>query len=1309
MASLVRGQLAKRLAPFCKDMTSDNFSLSFFRGKGGVTNLELKEDVLMEKLQFPPWLVLRKAACSSVRLKIPWTKLTSKPVKVIIGRLELVVEISPDLVDSEQDAAGDCGSEKDKDKQQGKDKDATDGPAAVGLGGKYGFIDALIDGISVDIDTVTTTVIVPGHDVTLTLNGLTIKSKTPTWTEPSNLKGMRVVDKHQDTVVLFKELVIRSLALSIATHASQQGSQRCPPLVVELDNPHVRVITKKRNSNSSVLVGLELQVLLEALVLPATLLQLLMLESLTNAVFHIMTVCGLAPAARLTEEESAAQGSVATGQTLDAAASEADAAADALKGKAHKKKKDKKRTLLRRKAPKKKKAQVFDKPAAASDGAAAVPATPPPITIHTRVNHFALSLCEQDGSRVAVLNLDRIVVHHASDTEPGDPLFLDKNDPRPGVVDFVTAREEWCRRLVDYRWAASVRPGAGQVWQKTTVVLVDDIVLRACAGPDDATLWPLLASRDACSRDDPGSAKEEHPTPLLMLGVAEFAPQRPDVPDQHVPASQLFVRVQPVQVMFHPGPACNLLRFADPFLPLSDHTLDKMAREARLDFAALGFKQPPPPLLHVDILSTKIVLPALPDDKASVTVEVNIGRASLTNSARCSAFAAQACNLEPFYRSPLLTHPDRFPAKAGGDPDALPPFQSLYSSYSDCLELPALLVVRVEQLSMTARVSRGQRKPSEILSPADVTLWVRTPPYPADAPSTVADTYVLIQVDDPLCLSLQQWQVAFFGGFLVHLHPFLQLVYEPPPIASRVILAVVPAVRVTVLEPTGTASLVDLSLDDVSVVNSSYNATMTTRVTVADVAMLPFDTGPDTTPNDPAQYEWLYQDASGQMRGPFSAGQMTAWLASGFFETDLAVKRPCDPAFVSLSSIMAKSPQHHRAPFSTPLDPPPRRASAQAARREPTDSIGPTAAASQGRALNDAPPRVGMGLTWDLPSRKEFAAFWKAQRTRFEHARQRQHLQATKQGTTRRDRPVSVILPPSGLSRHTARSNLQQAASTSLLESEAEYAGEDNETACELDMEMGVEDFASIGTIGSVMPSWVQAEKLCFWDEEPCTHPDVQVSSIAAMAGFAASLPPPPAEVPQDTAVPYVALPPTRQPRLRVEACDLTIDATTNVFEKLGVVFGGSPGGPPNCSLPPAIPTVDVLVHNVCLSIQDSAVLNMIRLFQPEHWQAVQGEGTTLVTVAEVTVHIDEHGVVVGPTGGTARGQSLPLDKQTEQPVKRLEAELQQLRRDMADAQRALAFAETALAEKEVQQQQLLRSFKSLVTTPTLRPDGSET
>lgn len=53
-----------------KNLSPDKIKLSVFRGEGDLTNLELDEEALMELLELPTWLCIRKVTCNKVAIKV---------------------------------------------------------------------------------------------------------------------------------------------------------------------------------------------------------------------------------------------------------------------------------------------------------------------------------------------------------------------------------------------------------------------------------------------------------------------------------------------------------------------------------------------------------------------------------------------------------------------------------------------------------------------------------------------------------------------------------------------------------------------------------------------------------------------------------------------------------------------------------------------------------------------------------------------------------------------------------------------------------------------------------------------------------------------------------------------------------------------------------------------------------------------------------------------------------------------------------------------------------------------------------------
>lgn len=55
---------------FTKNLSADQINLSVLKGEGELKSLELDDITLMELLDLPTWLCLRKAHCSGISFKV---------------------------------------------------------------------------------------------------------------------------------------------------------------------------------------------------------------------------------------------------------------------------------------------------------------------------------------------------------------------------------------------------------------------------------------------------------------------------------------------------------------------------------------------------------------------------------------------------------------------------------------------------------------------------------------------------------------------------------------------------------------------------------------------------------------------------------------------------------------------------------------------------------------------------------------------------------------------------------------------------------------------------------------------------------------------------------------------------------------------------------------------------------------------------------------------------------------------------------------------------------------------------------------
>ncbi|KAF8563139.1 hypothetical protein P879_09595 [Paragonimus westermani] len=247
MFSLIKNQILKPFLQFTKNLSADQINLSLVKGEGHLQSLELNEVTIMDLLDLPTWLYLRRAQCSSISFKIRWTKLDTHPVYVVIDRVDVEVE-----------ALEHPRSETDS------------GIASYRTGsGKYRLADKVVDGASVLINSVFIHFYAQAFQASVELSRVSLASKTPTW-QSGSLKLTSLILPSADAVLIFKELTWDSLRIV------------ADGLLAELNGIPVKLITNagrirltlKKCLSDSTLISSRSQFFLEDLLWVLTLSQL---------------------------------------------------------------------------------------------------------------------------------------------------------------------------------------------------------------------------------------------------------------------------------------------------------------------------------------------------------------------------------------------------------------------------------------------------------------------------------------------------------------------------------------------------------------------------------------------------------------------------------------------------------------------------------------------------------------------------------------------------------------------------------------------------------------------------------------------------------------------------------------------------------------------------------------------------------------------------------------------------------------------------------------------------------------------------
>ncbi|XP_022082840.1 UHRF1-binding protein 1-like isoform X2 [Acanthaster planci] len=241
MASIIKGQIIKHLSKFAKDLSQDRIRLSTLKGEGNLTDLELDEDALMEVLEFPSWLVLNRAVCNKVSVKIPWTKLKTHPICIYLDQVELEMATCRTL------------------RETAVPLEDTTKQSQVPVS-RYGFAEKVVDGMYIHINSITGTLKSDTFHINLQIAQLIVQSTTPNW-RSADLRYTRIKDSNREQILTFKEVEWSTVRLTLDAIETDRERPTTPIRLIT-NQGKVRVTIKKREADCS-LVTSKLQMLLD--------------------------------------------------------------------------------------------------------------------------------------------------------------------------------------------------------------------------------------------------------------------------------------------------------------------------------------------------------------------------------------------------------------------------------------------------------------------------------------------------------------------------------------------------------------------------------------------------------------------------------------------------------------------------------------------------------------------------------------------------------------------------------------------------------------------------------------------------------------------------------------------------------------------------------------------------------------------------------------------------------------------------------------------------------------------------------------
>ncbi|KAI5703441.1 hypothetical protein M8J75_011746 [Diaphorina citri] len=226
MVSIIKNQILKHLEKFAKNLSVENINLSTFKGEGELNSLELNEIVLTDLLELPTWMKMTSATVNKVKFKIPFTKIKSVPIEFNLDNVQIEVETCESIRSMSMDS----------------------GLSAYSQPSAYNAIRKIVDGITVNINSVTLKFISPAFVASVHILRVKVQSKSPTW-KAVPLKETLLKNKAKTQVLIFKELTWDSVRIE----ARSTMDKSLPPLRLLTNQARCRITIKKRLSDSYVL------------------------------------------------------------------------------------------------------------------------------------------------------------------------------------------------------------------------------------------------------------------------------------------------------------------------------------------------------------------------------------------------------------------------------------------------------------------------------------------------------------------------------------------------------------------------------------------------------------------------------------------------------------------------------------------------------------------------------------------------------------------------------------------------------------------------------------------------------------------------------------------------------------------------------------------------------------------------------------------------------------------------------------------------------------------------------------------------
>ncbi|KAH8362480.1 hypothetical protein KR200_005474 [Drosophila serrata] len=237
LESYITPILLNHVAKYVKNFRDEDAQVSLWEGEVTFQNLDLRLEVLEEELNLPVELV--SGHIHELSIQVPWTKLMSEPVKIVINTIEFVAK----LPDSESKQRRDSFQQEQRRKSKRTSAEAADQqPKSPAPASSSSVVNKIINNITLQCHNIILKYVEDDIVVSMNVQCLNFTSAGEDW-KPT------MVDMHPVSVVMRKLLQISDLTICLDKRNTAGRIEVCQEPVLYRCSLECRVL-RKYNANT---------------------------------------------------------------------------------------------------------------------------------------------------------------------------------------------------------------------------------------------------------------------------------------------------------------------------------------------------------------------------------------------------------------------------------------------------------------------------------------------------------------------------------------------------------------------------------------------------------------------------------------------------------------------------------------------------------------------------------------------------------------------------------------------------------------------------------------------------------------------------------------------------------------------------------------------------------------------------------------------------------------------------------------------------------------------------------------------------